>query len=447
MSEGNTQVGGGATASLGERVPPLSMQAALEAAARCLYCFDPPCAKACPSGIDPSTFIRKITTGNMRGAARAILEANVLAGSCARVCPVEELCEGACVLNRDQQPPVSVGRLQRFVTDWAAEHGVKVLSTGKATGRKVAVVGGGPAGLTCAAELARLGHAVTVFEAREMAGGLNTYGIVPLRLQVNDSLAEVEMVRGLGVEIKTGTVVGKDVRAAGLLDSYDAVFLGVGLGKSWKLDVPGEGLEGVHDALDLLAAVKTGKKRDYFKGKRVAIVGGGNTAIDAATVSKRLGAEEVTVVYRRTEKEMPAYRPEVDFARLEGVQFRWLTAPVSIAGNGRVSGLKCVRMALGEPDASGRPRPVPVAGSEQVIDVDLVIKALGQSPATVLAEDLGIETKSGLIQVDPASGRTSNPRVFAGGDCVRGGSEVVFAVREGKRAALGIDAAIIGRRG
>ena len=446
MSGASIQLGVDSVTSLAERVPPLSWQAAVEAASRCLYCYDAPCAKACPSGIDPSSFIRKITTGNMRGAARVIMEANVLGGSCARVCPVEELCEGACVLQKDQ-PPVPIGRLQRFVTDWAAENGIRVLSAGKATGKKVAVVGGGPAGLTCAAELAKLGHAVTVFEAREMAGGLNTYGIVPLRLQVADSLAEVETIRALGVEIRTSTAVGKDVRPADLLKQYDAVFLGLGLGQGWRLDIPGEGLDGVYAALDLLAAAKTGKIGDEFVGKRVAVVGGGNTAIDAATVSKRLGAQEVTVLYRRTEKEMPAYRPELEFARLEGIQFQWLTAPVNVLGEDRVSGLECVRMSLGEPDVTGRPRPVPVAGSEYVMAVDVVIKAVGQSPSDELASELGVEVKRGLIQVDPESGRTSNPNVFAGGDCVRGGSEVVFAVREGKRAARGINAAITGDRG
>jgi dihydropyrimidine dehydrogenase (NAD+) subunit PreT len=446
MSQASIQLGGGSAAALAERMPPLSWQAALEAASRCLYCFDAPCAKACPSGIDPSSFIRKITTGNMRGAARVIMEANVLAGSCARVCPVEELCEGACVLQKDNQAPVAIGRLQRFVTDWTAERGVKVISAGKETGKKVAVVGGGPSGLTCAAELTKLGHKVTVFEAREMAGGLNTYGIVPLRLQVADSLAEVEMVRALGVEIKTGTVVGNDVRPADLLRVYDAVFLGLGLGKGWKLAIPGEELEGVYEALDLLAAAKTGQVGDKFVGKRVAVVGGGNTAIDAATVSKRLGAEEVTVLYRRTEKEMPAYRPELDFARLEGIQFQWLTAPVCILGEQAVTGLECVRMSLGAPDETGRPRPVPVAGTERVMALDIVIRAVGQSPSEGLAAELGVEVRRGLIQADPETGRTSNPKVFAGGDCVRGGSEVVFAVQGGKRAALGIHAAIMGAR-
>ena len=445
MSEASIQAGMNSAASLAERMPPLSWQAAVEAASRCLYCYDAPCAKACPSSVDPSSFIRKITTGNMRGAARVIMEANVLGGSCARVCPVEELCEGACVLQKDQ-PPVAIGRLQRFVTDWAAENGVKVLSAGEATGKRVAVVGGGPAGLTCAAELAKLGHAVTVFEAREMAGGLNTYGIVPLRLQVADSLAEVETIRALGVEIKTSTTVGRDVRPADLLAGYDAVFLGLGLGKGWMLDIPGEKLDGVYAALDLLAAAKTGQVGDELVGKRVAVVGGGNTAIDAATISKRLGAREVTVLYRRTENEMPAYRPELDFARLEGIEFQWLTAPVRILGEGRVSGLECVKMSLGEPDSTGRPRPIPMAGSEQILAVDVVIKAVGQSPVDSVTPDLGVEVNHGLIRVDPESGRTSNPRVFAGGDCVRGGSEVVFAVREGKRAARGINAAIMGVR-
>ena len=379
MTGVSTPVGRAGPTALAETVPPLSWQAALEAASRCLYCFDAPCAKACPSGIDPSVFIRKITTGNMRGAARAIMEANVLAASCARVCPVDELCEGACVLRKDQ-PPVAIGRLQRFVTDWATKQGVKVLSAGKATTKKVAVVGAGPAGLTCAAELAKLGHSVTVFEARELAGGLNSYGIVPLRLPLADSLAEVDGIRALGVEIKTGTVVGKHVRAAYLLQDYDAVFLGIGLGKGSKLGIPGEELEGVYDALDLLAAAKTGLIGGLLVGRRVAVVGGGNTAIDAATVSKRLGADEVSVFYRRTEKEMPAYRSELDFARLEGIQFRWLTAPVRILGEGRVTGLECTRMSLSESDGSGRPRPQPVAGSEHRMQVDVVVKAVGQSP-------------------------------------------------------------------
>lgn len=443
MGEGMVVAGRDSSAmALAERVAPLSQQAALEEASRCLYCYDAPCAKACPAAIDPSAFIRKITTGNMRGAARVIMEANVLGGSCARVCPVEELCEGACVLQK-YQSPVAIGRLQRFVTDWAAANDVKVLAAGRKTGKKVAVIGGGPAGLTCAAELVKLGHEVTVFEARERAGGLNSYGIVPMRLPTTDSLTEVEMIRALGVEIKTGIVVGKDVPAADLLRDHDAVFVGVGLGKGRSLGIPGEDLPGVCDALDLLAAAKSGQWGDLRLGKQVAVIGGGNTAIDAATVSKRLGAEEVTVLYRRTEQEMPAYRPELDFARLEGIQFRWLTAPVRILGEQQVAGLECVRMRLGDPDESGRRRPIPVAGSEHRVAVDTVIKALGQTPLEALAASLGVEVKNGLIQVDPGGGRTSNPRVFAGGDCVRGGSEVVFAVQEGKRAAHGIHAAIM----
>ena len=442
MSEGTSTVsGGGPAGTLGEVVPPLSTQAALDEAARCLYCFDAPCAEACPANIDVSAFIRKITTGNLRGAARVILDANVLGASCARVCPVEELCEGACVLGKVDRP-VPVGRLQRYVTDWAAGSGKKVLATGAPTGKRVAVIGGGPAGLTCAAELAKLGHTVTIFEAREKPGGLNTYGIVPLRLPIADSLAEAEMVRELGVEIRTGTPVGEAVQPEELLRDFDAVFVGIGLGKGARLGIPGENLPGVYEALDLIAAAKQGDLGDFVIGEQVAVVGGGNTALDAATVAKRLGAEEVTVLYRRGEQEMPAYKYELDFARLQGVNFRWLTAPVRILGEGHVLGLECVRTQLGAPDESGRRRPLPVAGSEHRLEVDTVILAVGQAPLADLAERLGLQAKGGLLQVDPETGRTSQAKIFAGGDCVSGGGEVVLAVQQAKRAARGIHATL-----
>ncbi|MCL4464945.1 MAG: NAD(P)-dependent oxidoreductase [Chloroflexi bacterium] len=443
MSEGTSELGGGvAVGRLNEVTPPFSSQAALDEAARCLYCFDAPCAQACPAAVDVSAFIRKITTGNLRGAARVILQANPLGASCARVCPVDELCEGACVVGKTNRP-VAIGRLQRSVTDWAAANSKSVLRAGRPTGKRVAVIGGGPAGLTCAAELAQLGHAVTVFEAREKAGGLNTYGIVPLRLPLENSLAEVEMVRGLGVAIRTGVAVGRDVQPEDLLRDYDALFVAIGLGGGAHLGVPGEELSGVYEALDLIAAAKLGDLGHIRIGERVAVVGGGNTAIDAATVARRLGAREVTVVYRRGQEEMPAYKYEVDFARGEGVNFQWLAAPVRIVGKGQVAGLECVRTQLAAPDESGRRRPQPVPSSKYVMAVDTVIKALGQAPLASTIARLGLQVKGGRLEVDAETGRTSQPRIFAGGDCVSGGGEVVFAVQQAKRAARGIHAAIV----
>jgi dihydropyrimidine dehydrogenase (NAD+) subunit PreT len=438
MSEGTNGVGGGGLAGrLGELVPPLSTQAALEEASRCLFCYDAPCSKACPADVDVSAFIRKISTGNMRGAARVILEANVLGASCARVCPVDELCQRDCVLTKVDRP-VPIGRLQRFATDWAAQSGRRMLAAGAPNGKRVAVVGGGPAGLTCAAELAREGYAVTVFEARENPGGLNSYGIVPLRLPLVDSLAEVETVRQLGVDIKTNMAVGKDILPEELLRDYDALFLGVGLGGGARLGISGEELPGVYEALDVIAAAKLGDMGGIEIGERVAVIGGGNTAIDAATVARRLGAKEVSVLYRRGEQEMPAYRHELGLARLEGVHFQCLTMPVRVVGEGRVSGLVCIRTRLGPPDESGRRRPEPVPGSEYRMAVDTVITAVGRAPLRDLIAEMGLQSEGGLVRVNPETGRTSHPKVFAGGDCVGGGGEVVFAVQQGKRAARGI---------
>ena len=429
---------GGTPPWLEEVVRPLNSQAALAEASRCLYCYNAPCSEACPAGIGVPDFIRKISTGNMKGATRVILQANILGATCARVCPVDKLCEGACVLGKVERP-VAIGRLQRFVTDWAAEKKVSVVQRGQPVGKQVAVVGAGPAGLACATELLKMGYSVTIFEAREKGGGLDTYGIVPFRLPTELSLAEVSVVEGLGAEIRTETAVGRDVPVEALLENYDAVFVGVGLGKGQPLGIRGEELAGVYDALDLLEAVKCGQVDRFALGTTVAVIGGGNTAIDAATTAKRLGAEEVMVLYRRSEQEMPAYRAELDFARLEGVHLHWLTAPTSILGETRVEGLECVKMRLGEPDESGRRRPLPIPGSEYRIKADTVIKAVGQVPVAGIADLLGVKSENGLITVDPETGSTSNGRIFAGGDCVTGGGEVVYAVQAGKRAAKGID--------
>lgn len=430
-----------------ELEPALSAREARLEANRCLYCFDAPCIAACPTSIDVPTFIRKISTDNVTGAAVTILEANLMGASCSRVCPVEELCEGACVLGADHAP-IEIGRLQRFATDHLYERGVMPFTPAPATGRRVAVVGAGPAGLTCAGELAKLGHEVVVFEQRELPGGLSTYGIVVMREPIRVSLEEVEFVKRLGVEVRTGVEIGRDVLASALLDEFDAVFLGAGLGGVPALGIPGESLEGVTEALDFIAATKLAEKEglerlnDLPLGRHVAVIGAGNTAIDAATIAKRLGAERVTIVYRRGESEMPAYDFEIDFIKREGVEFRLQLQPLEILGeHGRVTGLRCARVTLGEPGADGRRAPVMVPGDEVEVPCDQVITAIGQEKPSALARAFGLETIRGFVAVDEAL-RTAVAKIFAGGDCVRatGHAMTVTAVEDGKIAARSIDA-------
>ncbi|TEU19084.1 MAG: NAD(P)-dependent oxidoreductase [Anaerolineales bacterium] len=438
-----------------ELLPPLTQAEALAEANRCLYCYDAPCTKACPTGIDVSTFIRKITTGNLKGSGRVILGSNFLGATCARVCPVDELCEGACVLRADGRKPIGIGQLQRYVTDYIMDNDLQLFQAGPPTGpkmkTKVACVGGGPASLSCAAELAKLGHAVTVFEKRELAGGLDTYGIVVFREPMSISLKEVEMVQALGVEIRTGVEVGKDVQVADLLNDYDAVFLGIGLGPVPKLGIPGEDLVGVHDGLDWVERVRLENLTEIKVGRRVVVIGAGNTAIDAAVIAARLGAEQVTIVYRRSEAEMPAYRFEYEFARQEGCEYRWLTLPVRILGEeqgpepveGRVTSVECVRTRLGEPGQDGRRQPEVIPDTEHVIECDQVILATGQSGYREFLDSIGLENDRGRVIVDETTGRTSHPVIFAGGDCAVTSNEmaaVVVAVEHGKRAAQGIHA-------
>ena len=434
---------------LGERFtelkPPLSRREAKIEAERCLYCFDAPCIQACPTSIDVPTFIRKIATENVTGAAVTILEANLVAATCSRVCPVEELCEGACVLGSDHKP-IEIGRLQRYAMDHLYRHQLVPFTPAGANGKRVAVVGAGPAGLSCAGELARLGYQATVFERNELPGGLSTYGIVVMREPIRVSLEEVEFIRKLGVEIRTGVEVGRDLAPEELLERYDAVFIAAGMGAVPELGIPGEELNGFTEALSFIAETKLAEKDGLERlhelpvGREVAVIGAGNTAIDAATIAKRLGAERVVIVYRRSEAEMPAYDFEYEFIKNEGVEFRFLSQPVEVLGeDGRVTGLRCVRMDLGDPEPDGRRRPHPIEDSDWILPCDQVIRAIGQEKRGPLFEAFGLDLERGYVKVDEAL-RTSNPKVFAGGDCVRstGQAMTVTAAEDGKIAARSI---------
>jgi glutamate synthase (NADPH/NADH) small chain len=398
--------------------PPLSLGEALFEADRCLACgeahAEAPCLLACPAGVDVPAFVEALAGGDTDQASRTILARNLLGASCARVCPVEVLCQAACVLD----PPIEIGRLQRFALDQSPATPARLRPQAPANGRRVAVVGAGPAGLACAGELALRGYAVTLFDERAEAGGLVRFAIAPYRIQREPLPHELGVLRDLGVEVR----FEQHVDPAEIAEDYDAVFLGLGGGPDSDVRYDGDDVEGVWNSLDFIAALKQGTPPAL--GRRVIVVGGGNTAIDVAREALRLGADDVTLVYRRTRREMPAYPHEVDEALAEGVHVQWLAAPVRVLGSGRVTGVECVLMALGEPDESGRRRPQPLEGSEFVLECGTLVRAIGQAGPR--------------IEVD-SDFRTENPKVFAGGDAVNGGASAVEAVRMGRDAAIAID--------
>src|ERR1700733_9886280 len=387
--------------------PAFDRQSALTEANRCLNCFDAPCAVACPTHIDVPRFIKKITTGNLLGSALTILDANVLGASCSRVCPVDVLCEGACVMLSYNKQPIAIGRLQRHAMDYFQERGGELpKKSSQKRSQRIVCIGAGPASLACAAELAQQGFSVTVIERRALPGGLNTYGVAEYKLRPLDSLREVAMIGELGVEFRFGISIESRSDLAALEEQYDAIFLGIGLGAMNELHIPGANHPDVVDALEFIARYKTAGELKV--GNNVVVVGAGNTAIDAANAARRLGAAHVTIVYRRTESEMPAFGFEYEHAKQEGVVFEWRAQPVAIhadPASGRIVSLECLR-----------------AGSYFLLPCDMVIPAIGQAP------------------VDAFLQRSRGPKYFAGGDCVNGGREVVDAVADGKRAALAIAA-------
>jgi glutamate synthase (NADPH/NADH) small chain len=412
---------------------------------RCLYCYDAPCMNACPTHIDVASFIQKISTGNVKGSAKTIMDANAMGASCARVCPTEELCEGACVYNEAGDSPIRIGDLQRYALDYVAERDIQLFEPGPDSGKRVAIIGGGPAGLSAARDLRRFGHAVTIFEAKDQLGGLNTYGIVPFRLSVETALWEAEQVVKLGLDVRTGVRVGFDVTLEGLVRDYDAVILACGMGSVPKLGIEGENLEGAWDALDFIERTKLGLPVPDL-GERVAIIGAGNTAIDALTCARRLSiarGKEARVVcyYRRGEEQMTAYQFEYDFAKEEGIEFRFFCAPTRVVGqNLHVNAVEFIRTRL---ETQGdREIVTPIPGSEFTEQVDTLIRAIGQSRLIETFERLGIAHDFGVVKVDDAL-QTSRPGVWAAGDCIfeKGMREamVVEVAQQGKLVAASID--------
>ena len=422
---------------------------ALDEAQRCLHCKNKPCVAGCPVGIHIPDFIAKVAEGDFEGAYQIITQQSSLPAVCGRVCPQETQCEQKCVRGIKGEP-VGIGRLERFVADWHNKNVCEAPRKPAPNGHKVAVIGSGPSGLTCAVDLAKNGYAVTVFEALHTAGGVLVYGIPEFRLPKDIVQKEIDGLKALGVDVQTNMVIGRVLSIDELLEQgYEAVFIGSGAGLPRFMNIPGENLKGVYSAnefltrVNLMKAYQPGSDTPIEHAKRVAVVGGGNVAMDAARCAKRLGAEEVFIVYRRSEKELPARAEEVEHAKEEGIVFHLLNNPTQILGdeNGNVKGMECIRMELGEPDASGRRRPVEVPGSEFTLDVDCVIMAIGTSPNPLIKSTTqGLETqKWGGIIVNEETGLTSREGVYAGGDAVTGAATVILAMGAGKTAATAID--------
>lgn len=428
-------------APFAELKPPLGRAAALAEADRCVECggfhAEAPCVVACPAGVDVPAFVAAIARDEPEEAARIIFAENLLGGSCARVCPVELLCEGACVLLHEGRKPVDIARLQRYAADSALDSGIPLRDRAPYNWLRVAVIGAGPAGLSCAGELASLGYDVTVYDERLEPGGLARYAIAPYRLKREPLPQEVRVLAELGVHFELGIDIDTPEALASVVEDADVVVLAVGMGADADVGYPGDDLPGVWESLPFIEALKLGVPP--LVGDSVAVIGGGNTAVDVAREALRLGASHVSMLYRRTRSEMPAYPVEVAEAEAEGVDIRWLTLPVRFIGGDRVQAVECRRAELGEPDADGRRRPHEVPGSEFIVPVDTVVKAIGQQPrAEFLSWIDGLEVKDGRIAVDPTTGQTGHPRFFAAGDACNGGATVVEAVREGKVAARGV---------
>jgi len=425
--------------------PPFETRdAALVDANRCLFCYDAPCTKSCPTGIDVPKFIQQITTDNLKGSAHTILASNIMGGGCSRVCPVEKLCEGACVYNLMDEPAIPIARLQRYSAEKAIAVGWSLFQRAAPVGKKVAVVGAGPSGLSLAHVLARAGVEVTIYEKEEKGGGLMTYGIAAYKVTPEFCEDELNYILSIGgIRIQYGQAMGREITLDQLQRQYDAVYLAFGVGVARQLDIPGEDLAGVVDAIHFIYDIRANGYPAVPVGDKVAVIGMGMTAIDAATQARRLGATEVTLVYRRTEAEMPCTETELNIAKLDGCRILWLTAPKAVVGDdSRLTHLVCSRMRLGDPDSSGRRSPVDT-GETLTLEVDMVIKAAGQVPFADLVQSSGLENDKGRIAVGPGGvgGRSGahpppgHARVFAGGDCVNGGKEVVDAVQAGKDAA------------
>ncbi|WP_310560459.1 NAD(P)-dependent oxidoreductase [Flavobacterium sp.] len=419
--------------------PPFETKdAALVEANRCLFCYDPPCMKSCPTSINVPKFIKQIATENIKGSAHTILSSNIMGASCSKVCPVEKLCEGACVYNLMHETPIHIAKLQRYSTEIALEKNWQLFKRKPSKDKRVAIVGAGPAGLSCAHTLSREGIDVTIYEKESKAGGLMTYGIAAYKVTPEFCQEEVDYITAIGgIDIKYNQEFGKDVTLNELKNDYDAVFLAFGVGLARQLNIKGEKLEGVEDAIRFIYELRNNDFSKIAVGDKVAVIGMGMTAIDAATQAKRLGAADVTLVYRRTQDEMPCTENELDIAKLDGCKIIWLASPKEIKGeNGKVTQLVCDVMKLGEPDESGRRSPI-VSGETFTLDVDMVIKAAGQTPFEELVNANQFENSTGKIVVSNKT-ITNIEGVFAGGDCVNGGKEVVDAVQAGKGGAAAI---------